>query len=133
VADITRSVAGTLAIKIAGLEKQRTFAKPTDSLQAYDYVLCGRDLSTRNTRSANIQARDLLERAIQLDPGYAAAYVALGWVRLKSATYGWTEFTGDALNQAEALAQRAIDLDETSSEAHQLLSSVYLVPGIRDG
>jgi TolB-like protein/class 3 adenylate cyclase/Flp pilus assembly protein TadD len=130
--DITRSVAGALAIKLAGLEKQRTFAKPTDSLQAYDYVLRGRDLSARNTRSANIQARDLLERAIQLDPGYVAAYVALGWVRLKSATYGWTEFAGEALNQAEALAQKAIDFDETSSEAHQLLSSVYLNSGKYD-
>jgi TolB-like protein/class 3 adenylate cyclase/Flp pilus assembly protein TadD len=130
--DITRSVAGALAIKLAGLEKQRTFAKPTDSLQAYDYVLRGRDLIAHNTRSGNIQARDLLERAIQLDPGYAAAYVALGWVRLKSAVYGWTEFAGEALNQAEALAQKAIDLDETSSEAHQLLSSVYLNSGKYD-
>jgi adenylate cyclase len=127
--EITRNVAGALAVKLIGLEKERSFAKPTENLGAYDYLLRGRDFDDRNTRPANAEARKLLERAIQLDPNYGAAYVALGWVRLKAATSGWTEFREETIQQAMDLAQKAINLDETDAEAHALLAAVYFNGG----
>jgi len=126
---ITQSVTGKLAIKLQDIERQRAFKKPTDSLDAYDYVLRGRYSYDRNTRSANIEARALFERAIQLDPAYASAYVALGWTRLHAAGRGWTEFPDEALEQAESLAQKAIDLDEGNAQAHALLGAVYFNRG----
>jgi adenylate cyclase len=123
--EIGRNVAGVLAVKVMDLEKQRALEKPTESLQAYDYLLRGRDFSDRNTRSANREARNLLEQSIALDPGYAAAYAALGDARLKEAVYGWTEFWEETLQQAKALAEKAIDLDPDNAEAHSLLSEVY--------
>ena len=65
---ITQSVTGKLAIKLQNIESQRAFKKPTNNLDAYDYVLGGRDYFARNTRSANTEARKLFEQAIQLDP-----------------------------------------------------------------
>jgi adenylate cyclase len=127
--NITQSVAGRLAIKLQDIERQRAFKKPTDSLDAYDYVLRGRDSDARNTRSANIDARTQFEHAIKLDPAYASAYVALGQTRLRAAGSGWTEFPDDALEQAEGLAQKAIDLDEGNAEAHELLAAVYFNRG----
>lgn len=123
--DITRSVAGTLAVKLAGLEQQHTLAKPTDNLQAYDCVLRARASFDLDTRAANAEARLWAEQAIRLDPNYAAAYVALGWARVKAAVSGWTEFREDALHQASALAQKAIALDAADATAHGLLADVY--------
>jgi len=122
---ITQSVAGKLAIKLEDIERQRAFKKPTESLEAYDYVLRGRDFYARDTRSANSEASKLFTRAIDLDPAYASAYAAMGYTRLKAAVSGWTEFPGDALKQAEALAQKAIELDDSNVEAHRLLAGVY--------
>jgi adenylate cyclase len=130
--EITKSVAGTLAVKLAGLEQQRAFAKPAENLQAYDYLLRGREYDSRNTRAANGLARSLLEHAITLDPNYAAAYVALGWVRMKAAVSGWTEFPDEALQQAKAMAQKAIDLDPENAEAHSLLGGTYFNLGQYD-
>ncbi len=122
---ITQSVAGKLAIKLNDIERQRAFKKPTDSLDAYDYVLRGRDYYARNTRAANTEAKKLFEQAVDLDPGYASAYAALGRARLIAAVSGWTEFRDEALKQAETLAQKAIDLDEGNADAHRLLAGVY--------
>jgi adenylate cyclase len=130
--EITESVAGKLAIKIIGIERQRAFKKPTENLDAYDYLLRGRDYYARNSRAGNDQAKILFEHAIELDPGYASAYVALGLTRARAAVFGWSEFPDEALKQAESLAQRAIELDDGNAEAHALLGSIYLDLGQLD-
>jgi TolB-like protein/Flp pilus assembly protein TadD len=122
---ITQSVAGKLAIKLIDIESQRAFKKPTENLDAYDYLLRGRDYYARNTRSGNDQAKILFERAIELDPAYASAYVALGGTRLRASLSGWTEFPYEALKQGESLAQKAIELDDNNAEAHALLASIH--------
>jgi tetratricopeptide (TPR) repeat protein len=122
---ITQSVAGKLALKLQDIERQRALKKPTGSLDAYDYALRGRVYLAEDSRSANNQARQMFEHAVELDPAYASAYAALGMTRLKSAVSGWTEFPDDALQQAERLAQKAIDLDADNAEAHRVLGSVY--------
>jgi TolB-like protein/Flp pilus assembly protein TadD len=127
--EITQSVAGKLAIKLVDIEKQRAFKKPTENLDAYDCVLRGRDYLARDTRSGNEQAKMLFERSIDLDPTYASAYVALGLTRIKAVGYGWTEFSNEALKQAESLAQKAIELDNGNAEAHSLLGRVYTILG----
>jgi TolB-like protein/class 3 adenylate cyclase/cytochrome c-type biogenesis protein CcmH/NrfG len=122
---ITQSVVGNLAIRLSELEKRRAFAKPTENLAAYDYVLRGRDSYAQNTRPANNEARAMFEQAIRLDPGYASAYVALGQTWIFAVEGGWTEFPVDALQKATELAQKAIELDDSNSEAHLLLADVY--------
>ena len=120
---ITRRISGALAVRVTSLELARSAAKPPNNLEAYDLVLRGRDLLTRLTRAANAEARSLFERAIELDPNYAPAYVGLGHVNLNAVSYGWTPDPGDALGQAETLARKAIGLDDLSPGAHALLGS----------
>jgi adenylate cyclase len=124
---ITRNLVRTLAIRLTDIEGRRAFAKPTESLEAYDYVLRGRDLLRQDTRTSNFEARELLEKAVELDPGYAAAYVNLGWSYHNDALWGWTEWPHRALERAAALAEEAVDLDPLSSEAYGLLGDVLLL------
>ena len=122
--DITRRVAGALALRVTSLELERSAAKPPNNLEAYDLVLRGRALLSRVTRSGNAQARALFERAIALDPNYAPAYVGLGQVNLFASNAGWTEDPVEARERAEKLAQKAVALDDLSSNAHALLGAV---------
>jgi adenylate cyclase len=124
--DITRRIAGTLASRLTNLELAKANTKPPSSMEAYDLVLRGRDLFGRVNRSANSQARALFERAIELDPGYAPAYIGLGRVELNGVRQGWTADPEAALQRAEALGQKAIALDSTSAGAHALLGSIYI-------
>jgi TolB-like protein/class 3 adenylate cyclase len=124
--DITRRITGALAVRLTKLEQARAAAKPPSRLEAYDLVLRGRELMARGSRLANAQARDLFERAVDLDPAYSAAYVGLGFVNQRSVIEGWTPDPIEALQRAESLATKAIGLDDSNAGAHALLGAVYL-------
>jgi TolB-like protein/class 3 adenylate cyclase/Tfp pilus assembly protein PilF len=124
---ITRRVAGILASSVTLLEEQRALAKPAGNLDAYDLVLRGRAELRRTTRASNREARRHFERALELDPNYAAAHAGLGLAYYDMVVLGWTEFSDDMLARAEELARRALSIDPESVEAHRLLSRVHNV------
>jgi adenylate cyclase len=124
--DITRQVTGALAVRLSKLEQERSAAKPPNDLEAYELGLRGREMMARHTRSANIEARSLFQRAIDIDPGYAAAYVGLGQGYLLSVLRGWTDQPVETLKRVQNLATTAIGLDGSSTGAHALLASVNL-------
>jgi adenylate cyclase len=130
--EIVQTIVVTLAVKLTRLEQERAFAKPTTNLEAYDYVLRGWEYQSRTTRSANSEARQIFQRAIELDPRYASAYVGLGKTHRDAYLHGWTEFPGQALEQAHDLAQKALNLDESNAAAHALLGEVYVSWGQYD-
>jgi adenylate cyclase len=124
--NITRQVTGALAVKLTKLEQARSAAKPPNKLEAYDLVLRGRASMTRQTRSANVEARSLFQRAIDIDPSYAAAYVGLGGTYLRSLILGWTDQPVETLKRVQDLATTAIRLDGSNTGAHGLLGTAYL-------
>lgn len=124
--NITRQITGALAVKLTKLEQARSAAKPPNELEAYDLVLRGRAAMARQTRSANVEARGLFQRAVDIDPGYAAAYVGLGNTYQRSFILGWTDQPVETLKRIESLASTAIRLDSSNTGAHALLGSVYL-------
>ena len=125
--NITRRIAGALAVKLTRLEQARSAAKPPSNLEAYDLVLRGRALMARHTRSANVETRSLFQRAIDIDPSYAAAYVGLGNAYQLSIIRGWTDQPAEALNRIQNLATTAIGLDASDPSAHALLGQVWLL------
>ena len=123
---ITRRISGALAVRVTSLELTRSAAKRPESMEAYDLVLRGRALSAHLTRADNAEARGLFERAIELDPKYAPAYVGMGRVDIHSVTEGWTANPSDALERAEGFARKAIALDDLDPGAHALLGDAAL-------
>ena len=130
--EITRDITGALAIKLTRIELDRALAKETLHLDAYDYYLRGLHLMWIGDRSDLLDARAMFEKAIALDPRYAAAISALGWTYHFEATAGWTEFAGHSLERAETLAQKALSLSPDLGDAHQLLGFVFLSRGEYD-
>jgi adenylate cyclase len=124
--EITKHIVGAAAVKLTQFERDRALRKPTANLAAYELVLRGRTDLQNQTRAANDAARALFQQAIDLDPGYAEAYAALGWTHYESAVSGWTEFYEDEIKQAESLAQKALTLDPATTRALQLLANIHL-------
>jgi adenylate cyclase len=124
--DITRQITGALAVKLTKLEQARAAAKPPHDLAAYDLVLRGRAMMSRKSRSANVEARSLFQRAIEIDASYAAAYVALGDAYYTTLLQGWTAQPAETLQRMQNLATTAIGLDVFNTGAHALLGRVYL-------
>jgi TolB-like protein/class 3 adenylate cyclase len=124
--DIARRVVGAAAVILTRFERERVLSKPTESLAAYEYVLRGREFMSHSSREKNDEASDLFQRAIDLDPNYAAAYAALGGSHFEAVVSGWTEFIRDELDQAERLAQKALALDPSTTSAYRLLAIINM-------
>lgn len=122
---IARRVAGTLASNLKQIALQQSLRKPTDNLDAYDLVLRGRAREAEATRAGNRGARETLERAIQLAPSYADAYAELADVTFQRAMFGWSEFAQQDIEDAIALAQKAIEIDGDSVLGHSVLARAF--------
>jgi adenylate cyclase len=123
---ITAQIVGALAVRVTDTEQRRVFAKPTASLEAYDYVLRARPTLQRPTRANNAEARALLRRAIELDPNYAAAYAALAETYHIATAMGWAESPTAFLSRAEELAIKALSLDDSEVRAHVILGRIHI-------
>lgn len=123
---ITREIAGALAIRVSDFEQQRAFAKPTANFDAYDYVLRARPALRRPTRANIVEARDLLRRAIALDPEYAAAHSALGETFHVAISMGWAESPDDYWKRVEAEAGEALRLDPADVRGRILLARSHI-------
>jgi adenylate cyclase len=121
---ITESVVGAITPSLRRAEISRAYAKPTDSLDAYDLYL--RALERHYTRqpSASDTAVALLERAIQIDPDYALARALLGDVYAWRYAAGWGDQEAErasAIKLArEAIASNRDDPDTLRYAAHAI-------------
>ena len=81
--EIVQKIVTTLKLQLTLREQEYIVRKNTDNLEAYDSFLRGMEYYCRYTKEANAQARQMFERAIELDPQYAEAYALLagptGW------------------------------------------------------
>src|SRR5262249_10819992 len=77
----------------------------------------------RYTQEANAQARQLWEKAVALDPQYAEVYAWLSATYYMEWLWGWS-VDPRTLEQALALAQRAVVLDDSLPSAHRQLGMV---------
>ncbi len=116
--EIVQIIVTTLAIKVGKAERARAMYKDTDNLAAYDYLLRGWEHHKQRTRSKNIKAKEMFKKAIQLDPVYTNAYVALARSYVNDLSYGWTEFPAQTSQKALDLVNKALTLDESNAGAH---------------
>jgi len=78
-----------------------------------------------NTQQDLPRARQLLEKALALDPAFAHARAWYGFTHLLLVDAGLSNDTG-WLYKAEAELRRALEGDSSSARAHSALAYVYL-------
>jgi tetratricopeptide (TPR) repeat protein len=101
-----------------------TPSKPTRyvSPEAHDAYLRGRYFLFAMNLD---RSREYFERAIQLQPDYAAAWSGLSGAYGAGAASGMAPWK-DVGEKAEAAAHKAVELDDSLAEAHTVLGATYL-------
>jgi len=122
--NIVRQIAGALASRVHSIEGDRVLRKPTESLQAYDLVLRGRELQSRATRSDHAEARQTYLRALELDPGFSDARVGLSETLFDYVERGYTDNPVELLSEAEEQARLAIALDPANAAGYGMLGRI---------
>jgi TolB-like protein/class 3 adenylate cyclase len=111
---VAMDVVGAITPKLQQAEIERSGRKPTESLGAYECYLRGMAAYyTRKSESLS-EARQFCQRAIELDPGFAAAYAMAAYCNAMLVG------AGAKLNEALAaetsrLMSRAVELDRNDA------------------
>lgn len=77
--DLTMSVVGAIEPSLRKAEIARVRRKRTESLDAYDLVLRAAPYAHSHIAEDALVAIPMLERALELDPGYVTAHALLAW------------------------------------------------------
>jgi len=105
-------------------QEQRNEEPKTTSLEAYDLVLKARKLMTRFDHKAAAEARDHLQRAVEIDPAYAEAHSLLGFYYFDEWRI-WGRKRNQNLARALELATAAVKLSPSDPAPHVLLALVH--------
>jgi TolB-like protein/Tfp pilus assembly protein PilF len=121
--DIATTIAETLQAKLTGSEKTAIAKRPTTNTEAYELYLKGLFFWNKRTGADLRTAIEYFNQALGKDPSYALAYAGL------ADSYGLLHGYGaaspaDSFPQAKAAARKALELDNTSAEAHTSLARV---------
>ena len=122
--EIAEKVAVELKTQLLDSEKQTLEKKPTENTEAYTCFLRGRELLREETEASLRQALVLFEKAIELDPRFARAYVGVAECHQWLANYGY-EPLDVSLPIVKTSLERAINLDPNLPEAHASLSEMF--------
>jgi adenylate cyclase len=130
--EIVQSLATTLNIQLRVLGKGYVMPQRTQNLEAYDYFLQGLEHLMTLTPEGFAKGRETLEKAIELDRGYADAYSGLSLSYLLGYIFEWDK-DPTALDRAAELANEAIGLDDSAVVAYVVRGSVAANKGQREG
>jgi tetratricopeptide (TPR) repeat protein len=118
---VTRSLRLQLAQRIG----ESLVSASTKSVEAHDLYLRGRYEWNKRSEEGMRAAKDAFEKAISIDPRYAAAYAGLSDAWQLLPLYGQIR-TKEALANAKTAALRAVALDSTLAEGHTALAVMLL-------
>ena len=114
--DISQAIVKSLRVILSEDEKKAIEKPRTVNLQAYDFYLRGRQFFHQLRRKSLEHARQMFNRAIEIDPDYALAYA--GVADCCSLLFTYFDARESNVRQADATSQKALELEPELAEAH---------------
>ena len=89
--DIAQKIVTELDVKLLRGEQVRTWRGATRSREAYEYWAQGIPLFQTYTREGIAKAGELAKKALEIDPNFTMAMVAMGWNLFTQGDQGWSD------------------------------------------
>lgn len=121
--EVAQAIAGEVHVTLTPQERARLATARPVHPEAYQLYLQGRFFSTEATAPALEKSIEYLQRAIEKDPNFAAAYASLAeayGLHGQMAALPQAEY----FLQAKKAAQKALEIDDTMGEAHASLGQI---------
>lgn len=129
--EVTRTIAATLGVKIQDAALQRALTKSSIDLDAYDCLLRARRYTWTLSADMHAEARDLLEKAVEIDPLSADAHALLANVYLGEHRFEMNP-RPNPIGRALVHALAATRLDPQNAYARCWLAIVHFFRGEND-
>jgi tetratricopeptide (TPR) repeat protein len=114
--DISQAIVKALRVILTEGEKKQIEKARTENVQAYDYYLRGRQYLHQLRRKSLEYARQMFNKAIEIDRDYARAYA--GVADSCSMLYTYFDAREFNLRQADIASHKALELEPELAEAH---------------
>src|SRR4029079_19691775 len=115
--DISQAIVKALRVILTeGEKKQIEKGRTAVNVEAYDYYLRGRQYFHQLRRKSLEYARQMFNRAIEIDPDYARAYA--GVADSCSVLYMYFDAREFNIRQADIATQKALEREPELAEAH---------------
>ncbi|MGZ5442452.1 MAG: winged helix-turn-helix domain-containing protein [Thermoanaerobaculia bacterium] len=120
---ISRQIVQALHVSLTSEQRRRVTKHATENSEAYQLYLKGRYFYDKRTAAGLTKSVAYLEEATAKDPSYALAFAALANSYVVLAVRADMP-PKDSYRNARAAATRALEIDETTAEAHSALGNV---------
>jgi len=122
--EISKKIAAALKAQLTKAESKSIATAPTNNLEAYTAYLAARQFIAKRDGDSIKQALVLFQKATQLDPNYALAYVGQASALILLRQYSDLSYN-EMLKQGEPLIAKALELAPLLASAHTI-KAVYL-------
>ena len=124
---VAQQIVEALKLKLSFSEKVSLTKRQTGNAQAYDLYLRGQAYLYRLSKRGTEYAIQLFEKAIELDPRFAAAYA--GCSCAYGQMYGWFAREEQYRDKAQEFSFKALMYDNSLPEAYTAMGLSYLIWG----
>ena len=122
--EISGEIAKALEATLSPEEQRRLDERPTDNLAAYNAYLRGRQLMARRNSADMDQAAREFERAVELDPEFALAWVGVAETASLQSQYSDLGIK-ESLQRQQMATDRALAIDDRLGEAYLGLAGIH--------
>jgi TolB-like protein/Tfp pilus assembly protein PilF len=119
--EVAEKIARSLAVELLPEEHAALARSSTTNAAAHDAYLRGRYFWSKRTEENFSKAIESFQQAVDIDPGYAAAYAGLADCFDTLGWYGALP-ADEAYRKAKAAALHALQIDDRLAEAHAALA-----------
>jgi TolB-like protein/Tfp pilus assembly protein PilF len=123
--EIAKAIVEKLKVKLLAEADAPIVRQATGNLEAYQLYLQGRYHYAQRYKGSVDKAAEYFEQAVQLDPGFAAAYAGLADCYAIMGLYGYRP-APDLIAKARDVIERSRALDDSLAEVHHAIGTVKL-------
>jgi TolB-like protein len=124
--EITEKIVAAMDIKLVTGEVGRNIRETLRNKEALESYYHGWQALFGSTREDIIEAQQLFEETMRLEPGSSFGYVMAAWAHWWSVAQGLSENIDFSLERATELARKAMDLDDFTGLSHLVMAEVDL-------
>ena len=118
--DLATAISEQLRLQLTGEERKRLRKRPTQNNEAFRLVLQAQPYISGMSPDGLRRALVVCQKAVEIDPAYAAAYAYLSMGYALLGLFGYAA-PNEVYPRAMAAAQKALELDDTLADAHASL------------
>lgn len=124
--DISEMVAARIEAEMGLAEQKKAERVPRQNRGAWEIYQLGVSEFYKFTPETNQRSQDYLRKAVEIDPGFAAAHSRLAYAMILSMVYFDVRADQSLMDEALRLAQRGIQLDDQDANSYFSIGRVHL-------